>query len=339
MKDIELLRSFYKKFKLKYFWIFLTEKCNLNCFYCFYKYKDNSTTISITDFNKIMEVLTIEQDSEFIISGGEPLVEFPLVEKIIKKIRKHYKNNYLLLQTNGILVNRDIVQVLRKYHVNVEIGLDGDFYSNRNSRNGTTKQNYIKMLNAIELLKGHGIAFSCTMTVHPKEAEKMFDNYLFLLGKDFRSIEITPAAFENWNRQTVLIFKKEYLKCLKHSLEKKLKKQLSAEYDKIIKPSADAVITAHGDVLPNWSLLSLPPDKKRKYSLFGSRRGRIDVNRAKIENYNRLYGHFYSKNRTYREYSTLNAKGVYKELNRKIYNAYKEMNNFLKRINTKYLLR
>ena len=131
MNDIDTLRLFYKKFKLKYFWIFLTEKCNLHCSYCFYKYKDNSTTIHIKDFYAIMNILPMEKDSEFVISGGEPLLEFNLVKKIIKRVRKCYPLNYILLQTNGILLNKDIIQTLRKYNVNIEIGLDGSFYSNK----------------------------------------------------------------------------------------------------------------------------------------------------------------------------------------------------------------
>jgi len=331
------LDNFYKKFKLKYFWIFLTERCNLNCTYCFYKYKDNSTTLAINNLREIMNSAPLQKDSEVVISGGEPLIEWHLVEGIIRKIRQEKKDIYILLQTNGLLLDKEKAAILKKYNVNVEMGLDGDFCSNSIGREGTTREKYSRILKSIELLKQNKISFSCTMTVQPSQAKKMLDNCIFLLGKGFETIEITPAAFVPWNNKEAALFKKEYLKCLKYCISNKARSRLSAEYDKNIRASADAVITARGDVLPNWALLSLPPKKKEEYSLFQARNGKIKLNEKRIEFYDNLLAKFFSEGRTYREYSTLNAGLVYRELGIKGFDGYKKINDFLKKVNRKYI--
>jgi len=339
MRDTFLLEKFYKNYKLRYFWIFLTEKCNLNCDYCFYKYKDKSTSLSYDDFLKIIDTLQIEKNTEFILSGGEPLLEPLLLKKIVKKIRKKHPDNYILLQTNTILLDNSILDMLKRYTVNVEIGLDGEFFSNKESRQGTNENRYNNIMKSLDSLSKADILHSCTMTVHPTEVENMFDNFLFLLTKSFSSIEITPAAFEKWDKKSIYLFKKNYLRCIKYSIENSLLTKLSAGYDKIMPKSTDAIITAKAVVLPNWSLLSLPTKKKEEYSIFSISKDKIIVNKEGINKYDKLLKSFYSCKRSYREYSTFIAELAYNELKLTHLDGYKEINNYLKKLHTKYLLR
>lgn len=91
----------------------ITERCNLNCIYCFEKSKsqtkmDYNTAVSVLDY----EISNSNEYSSIIVDfmGGEPFLEFAL----IKKICEHYWSSIptkpirFITTTNGTLVNGSI---------------------------------------------------------------------------------------------------------------------------------------------------------------------------------------------------------------------------------------
>ena len=93
----------------------LTHSCNLNCSYCYEKHKNNrrmtfDTAISIVE-KELNDDLNLEYDYvEFDFFGGEPLLEFELIKKIVDfiKIRK-YKNKYIFFATtNGTILTQEM---------------------------------------------------------------------------------------------------------------------------------------------------------------------------------------------------------------------------------------
>lgn len=117
--------------------VLITQKCNLNCSYCFEKIK----TFKDIDLEKTIEILTKNNTfysfpiTKFYILGGEPLMNLPFLVNLIEYVKNTStissaeKENYIKtitqgLTTNGILIDK-YVDILKKYKFSLQISLDG----------------------------------------------------------------------------------------------------------------------------------------------------------------------------------------------------------------------
>ena len=58
-------------------------------------------------------------------SGGEPLLQFPLIRKVVDFVEKNHVNAQMQIQTNGALLTKDIGKWLFDHHVGIGISCDG----------------------------------------------------------------------------------------------------------------------------------------------------------------------------------------------------------------------
>ena len=111
--------------------LFLTERCNLACDYCYVRKSDERMSLGlaeqIVDFAFRHTPLSEEVDIGFF--GGEPLLEFPLLQKIVKRIEEHPAFDKcrakLSVVTNGTLLYSEIVHYLKQHAVALNISCDG----------------------------------------------------------------------------------------------------------------------------------------------------------------------------------------------------------------------
>lgn len=94
--------------------LLLTDKCNLNCGYCFNKtipFKKNKSYIGLNDWLNIIDILTENKVTNIIFSGGEPLL---LNDQLFKIIQKANSNKIkTLLLSNSIGINKESVSELK----------------------------------------------------------------------------------------------------------------------------------------------------------------------------------------------------------------------------------
>lgn len=114
-------------FFFKLYSLHITDKCNLRCRYCYVK-KQNKTMSWITAKSAID---LINFDSSLVkienlgIFGGEPLLEWDLIEKIIKYSQTKYNIKKFDIATNGLLITKEILEYFVKYNVVPAISVDG----------------------------------------------------------------------------------------------------------------------------------------------------------------------------------------------------------------------
>lgn len=101
--------------------ICLTERCNLDCKYCFRKVTnvEDIECDNILDFmHRLNKVETID---EIYLTGGEPFL-YKDLEKLLIKCNSVCNNLYIL--TNGILLNDKNIALAKKYKVKLHVSLD-----------------------------------------------------------------------------------------------------------------------------------------------------------------------------------------------------------------------
>lgn len=105
--------------------------CNLKCSYCIFVWKWSGAKITDENlewFNKLLEYYTFEKQERTSLTfswGGEPLLFFKDIKKIIKSIQ--IKNRYLLdiyIITNWTIYNNEISQFIKEYNIFLVLSLD-----------------------------------------------------------------------------------------------------------------------------------------------------------------------------------------------------------------------
>ena len=110
--------------------------CNLNCSYCFAsqgKYHGDRALMSFETGKQAFDYLIANSGSrknlEVDFFGGEPLMNFDVVKKLVEYARsvekEHNKNFRFTLTTNGVLIDDDVIEFANKEMSNVVLSLDG----------------------------------------------------------------------------------------------------------------------------------------------------------------------------------------------------------------------
>ena len=103
MKDFNHLESLY--------WVF-TQLCNDKCDHCYNTSGPQGERISEAECMQIIDNLPKKID-RIILSGGEPLADKKLLYSILDKLKEKYApHSQIMLQTNGDLLNAEILDTL-----------------------------------------------------------------------------------------------------------------------------------------------------------------------------------------------------------------------------------
>lgn len=201
-----------RKFNVHYAWIYLTERCNLNCEYCYFQHRQGRD-VSPEAVQRFFQLLDQERavPSTLIVSGGEVFLAQDRLWKVLEQARRHCPDTSLHVQTNGILIGAESVTRLRRSGVSLEFGIDGGCQQTMRRRRGMTPEIFQRLTDNIRACVKAGISCGCTMAVHPEEVRHMSEGVDFLCRLGLSRIDVTPAAFMPWTRKSVRYFKKTYL--------------------------------------------------------------------------------------------------------------------------------
>jgi uncharacterized protein len=110
-----------------------TVACNLNCEYCYEKEFRKTGKLQSWDIKKIKKAMKEEYErtgKTISLHGGEPLV---LPKKDLEELFAYAKKlgGSTGLQTNGLAIDDDHIEMFKKYDVHVGISFDGPGELNR----------------------------------------------------------------------------------------------------------------------------------------------------------------------------------------------------------------
>lgn len=158
--------------KIKHLEIILkvSERCNINCSYCYMYNLGNNISIKskpvipfsvVKDLRNFFEQATKEYEIETIqvdFHGGEPLMMGKeRFEVACDELAKgHYKNTKLNMacQTNATLIDDEWIEVFSKYNISVGISIDGPKHINDKHRlDKKGRSTYDKTVNGLKMLQ------------------------------------------------------------------------------------------------------------------------------------------------------------------------------------------
>jgi len=205
--------------------VFMTNKCNLDCTYCYEKNKqDKSITKEVLDA-LIKEISEKENDDvSVVIHGGEPLLEFKKIKYLIDELKKSGKRICYSVTTNGTLLNRENIDYLIREVDNISISIDGEENShdkNRHFKDGRGSYEIIdKNINKYLMENKNNI--KARMTINRYNYENISKNIIHLIEKGFSDISPVINQFDVWEEEQWKVIEEELKIVETYILEKKI---------------------------------------------------------------------------------------------------------------------
>jgi len=182
----------------KSIWFEPTMRCNLNCIFCHQseRRKLSKKELNINEIEKIFTEAKKMKISNIEMIGGEIFVRKDIFE-ILDLIEE--KNMKVKLGTNGILLDKNRIEKLKRYNCieSISISIDGPVEIHNKLRN--YKFAYQKAVEAVKMLSGGNYILVIYTVIFP-ESENIIE-FLIKLAKELKVDRITfmPEMFYSKN--------------------------------------------------------------------------------------------------------------------------------------------
>ena len=183
--------------------LLVTEKCNLACIYCLAgsSIKNPSMTeeIAIRAIDSAF-MMSEAHSITFEFSGGEPFLQFELLNKLTEYIRSHSggscRDVYITVQTNATLLTQKHIEWLKNNKIYIGISLDGSADTQNFSRPMVGGcESYERTMRGLKLLKKNGVPFGVLIVLSRANVAKVRDLIDFLVKNEINSFKINPIAY------------------------------------------------------------------------------------------------------------------------------------------------
>lgn len=275
----------------------LTRYCNLNCEYCYVDKRGNKSLPFLVGAKAVNFLMQNNKNKEvdLIFTGGEPLLEWEKMKKLIFYAEYAAKRVGALIRTlgfptNGLLLNEDILSFCQKKNVKIAVSIDGV----RNKRKTTEGFNsYFIIEKKFPLLLKYKDMVRIRLTIWPAYANKLVWNFKKFLKLGFVKFDIQPVFGVRWSKRNRLAYLNNLIKSFKviRDENKKNNKKLDLKHlhdflacqnQKKCCPKAgeELLVDIDGNIYPCEFFLSMPLSNRKKYVIGHVDKG-IDLKLAK----------------------------------------------------------
>ena len=177
--DTELLEIIKEEYhenvenKITIMYLIPINTCNLGCKYCFIgKLNNKEQKMTFDTAKKAIDMFSkhlddVNEKGEIFFYGAEPLMNFGLIEEVVKYVNLNNYNIKFSMVSNGLLINEKVADFIKKNNIGLGISVDGP--KNVTDANRVFKNTdlgiYDKLLEKIALLKKHDVDFGLSITV------------------------------------------------------------------------------------------------------------------------------------------------------------------------------
>lgn len=207
--------------------IYLTERCNFNCSYCYYR-KESGDTLTLEQLKKGLnhffnQIKDTKQHIYVTIMGGEPLLEKKLMFQAIDIINNEKEKRKLMLETNvftnGSMLTNELAKKIIGKDVKVSISIDGIKKSNDSYRKikGSNKSTYDLVSERIKALSNDvKVKTYINMVFTPETCKYITESFKQISTLGVYSIDVSLSTYDNWDLDALNILKKEGVKFIKY---------------------------------------------------------------------------------------------------------------------------
>lgn len=196
----------------------VASRCNIDCTYCYeYNRGDTSWKQQPKKFSLENSVILSERINEYartntithfnvVFHGGEPaLAGSQHLDQVMTCLEDRCTIPLRFgMQTNGTLVNSELINVLKKHNVRVAVSIDGTEYANRHRIDHDGKPTWARAIKGIVALKGAGLFSGIQVVIDGYERPEdilatlmQFSPPEIELGQPFGTFDNPPQAFSN----------------------------------------------------------------------------------------------------------------------------------------------
>ncbi len=192
-------------------WLHISNKCNLDCHYCYIVNK-NSALMSISVANLCLDKLehTVKEHGLKTITirfaGGEPMLNRKIITYFAKQVNERFTKNGIftnfIILTNGTIVDASLIELILSYSMRISFSLDGiKNWHNKNRSFKSNKGSFDKVYENLKLCLKSNIKPTILTTITPINILGIAELNRFLVdsGLPFRYSLYRDNISENCN--------------------------------------------------------------------------------------------------------------------------------------------
>lgn len=158
----------------------ITQACNLRCSYCYSCGGETNQMMETALAVKAIEQTVFANPGKLIhvaFHGGEPLVAKQTIYEVVEIISaKPYRNRIrYVIQTNGTLLNQEIIEFIKKNKIMMGISLDGIKEANKLRVDVMGRESYERVLRGMEKLRENQVPFGISSVITTKNIDAVED--------------------------------------------------------------------------------------------------------------------------------------------------------------------
>ncbi len=194
----------------------VTEECNLACKYCYMK-NIKSSNMTKETFDKFLETIPIVMKkyecSKYHVSffGGEPLINWDLIEYAIPKLNLDKNLESQVIITNGLLLDDDKINFMKSHNTGFSLSFDGLW--NKDIRplvNGKSSLDQYKRKK--DLFKKHNVN-GCKVMISPQSLSTLTENFKFFIEEmEIFHPDFTLVRDDIWSKDDIELYEKQIKK-------------------------------------------------------------------------------------------------------------------------------
>lgn len=211
----------------------VTEKCNLGCPYCYVANRPTWMTKEVFEkgINDVHELMERSGDKDYFVSffGGEPLLNWELIQHAVPILKADPKNTGINIITNLTMIDAEKAKWIKENNVGVSWSFDGmssndtrpllPLLENTNPETGELFNGILDLYNhKKEIIQS--LTNGCKVMIWPGNTKDMTENFEFLLDYGIDHPDFSIVRDDVWTVDDIKDYKRELERMTDRYIEK-----------------------------------------------------------------------------------------------------------------------
>lgn len=188
--------------------LLVTHRCQLRCAYCRVRKFGRDMAESVASRGVKLLFGSPRPRVQLQFFGGEPLMRFGLIRKSVAEAeslrKKTGKSVSYLLTTNGIALDRKILDFLKRRDFTIEFSCDGAMRTHRGQRRAHGNADfYPRIMRNLEALRSSGVPYYVIAVTTPENVGALSGNFRYLADLGHRRIQVNYSLGRLWPPRAV----------------------------------------------------------------------------------------------------------------------------------------